>query len=83
MKVVIDTNIVMAMLIKPGVPLKMFFKEKLEIFAPDLLLIELERNKELLARKTGLDETEIDDKNTIAVGVFYFEDREKDKNYTW
>lgn len=28
-------------------------------------------------------ETEEDDKTTLAVGVFYFEDREKDRNYQW
>lgn len=60
MKIVIDTNVVMAMLIRPGIPLSLFFRSKLHIFAPGLLLIELENNKELLAKKTSLDETEID-----------------------
>ncbi len=29
------------------------------------------------------EETKEEDKTTLAVGVFYFEDREIDKNYKW
>lgn len=37
MQIIIDANVVIAMLIKPGKPVDLFFKEELEIFAPELL----------------------------------------------
>ncbi len=61
MKVVIDTNVIMAMLINPGKPIDLFFKEELEIFAPKLLLQELENNKDVIILKSDLDESEIED----------------------
>ena len=59
MEVIIDANIVIAMLIKPGKPLDLFLKEELEIFAPELLLQELENHKELILRKSRLNLEEL------------------------
>jgi predicted nucleic acid-binding protein len=56
MQVVIDANVVVAMLIKPGKPIDIFFDSKLQIFAPDLLFEELDKNKEEIATKSRLTE---------------------------
>ena len=60
MKVVIDANIIIAMLVKPGKPIDLFFNIKLEIFAPELLFEELKNNKEEIIRKTKLSEKEFE-----------------------
>ncbi len=59
MQLVIDANVVMAMLIKPGKPIDLLLRENLEIFAPELLLKEIENNKRIIKEKTGLNEEEI------------------------
>lgn len=45
MQVIVDTNIIIAMLISPGKPIDLFFDNKLHLFAPQLLFEELENNK--------------------------------------
>ncbi|MEK6938781.1 MAG: PIN domain-containing protein [Nanoarchaeota archaeon] len=60
MKIVIDANIVVSLLISPGKPLDLFFNEELELFAPKLLFIEIEQNKEEIIRKSRCDEEEIE-----------------------
>lgn len=60
MKIVIDTNIVVSLLISPGKPLDLFFNEELDLFAPKLLFIEIEQNKEEIIRKSRCDEEEIE-----------------------
>lgn len=49
------------MLIKPGKPIEVFFRDDLEIFAPKLLLTELENNKEEIISKSRLSKEEIED----------------------
>ena len=59
MRIVIDSNIIIAMLISPGKPIDVFFKEELEILAPELLFKELGNNKDLIVRKSRLSKEEI------------------------
>lgn len=59
MKVVIDANIVVSLLISPSKPLDLFFNEELELFAPKLLFVEIEQNKEEILRKSRCDAEEI------------------------
>ena len=61
MQLVIDANIIIAMLIKPGKPIDILFKEELEIFAPELLLKELTHNKDVIIRKSALKTEEIEE----------------------
>lgn len=58
MQVIIDTNVIMAMLIKPGKPIDLFFDTRLTIYAPHLLLEELENHKEENIKKSRLTEEE-------------------------
>ncbi len=60
MQVVIDANIVISMLIRPGKPIDLFFREELEIFAPELLFKELENNRATIQQKSFLSQDEID-----------------------
>ena len=60
MQVVIDANIIMAMLIKPGKPIDLFFTEELEIFAPELLFKEVEQNAHVIGTKSGLNQEDLD-----------------------
>ncbi len=55
MQLVIDANIIIAMLIKPGKIIDLFFNNRLEIFAPQLLFDELENNKNYIIDKSKID----------------------------
>tara|TARA_Y100000310_G_C20509170_1_gene727950 strand:+ start:373 stop:774 length:402 start_codon:yes stop_codon:yes gene_type:complete len=52
MKLVIDTNVIISMLIRPGKSLDLFFNDGLEIYAPKLLLEELENNMVTIVEKS-------------------------------
>lgn len=69
MQLIVDANVVIAALIKPGLPADLFFKEELELVAPKLLFEEIKNNKELIVRKSRLSEEEI---NKF---IFIFEQR--------
>lgn len=60
MHVVIDANIVIAMLVKPGKPIDLFFDHRLEIFAPQLLFVELETYRNEILEKSSLSESDSD-----------------------
>ena len=48
------------MLVKPGKPIDLFFDSRLSLFAPQLLLEELENNKEEILEKSKLNEEEFE-----------------------
>lgn len=60
MQLVIDANIIISMLIKPGKPIALLFREELELFAPELLITEIINNKDIIVKKSSLSEHEID-----------------------
>lgn len=67
MRIIIDANIIISMLIKPGKPIEIIFRDDLEIFAPKLLLTELENNKEEIISKSRLSKEEIEDFSKIVL----------------
>ena len=56
MQLVIDANVIIAMLIKPSKIIDLFFNNRLEIFAPELLFEELGNNKEEIIKKSKIAE---------------------------
>lgn len=60
MQIVIDTNVILAMLIRPGKPIDTFFNQRLQICAPALLFSEIENNKDEAMEKTRLDTEEFE-----------------------
>lgn len=60
MQIVIDANVILAMLIKPGKPIDAFFSQKTSVYAPQLLFRELENNKEEIIGKSRLSGKELD-----------------------
>jgi len=60
MQIVIDANILIAMLVKPGRPIDLFFDSRLSLYAPQLLFEELENNKEEIIKKSRLTDEEFD-----------------------
>jgi predicted nucleic acid-binding protein len=60
MQIIIDANILIAMLIKPGKPIDLFFDSRLNLFAPQLLFEELNNNKELIMNKSKLTQNEFE-----------------------
>ncbi len=57
MDIVVDANIIIAALISPtGHTADLFFSPLLRVFAPELLLEEVEEHKKELLKKTGLTE---------------------------
>ncbi len=60
MQIVIDANVLIAILIRPGKPIDLFFDSNLHLFAPSLLFEELENNKDTILKKSRLTEDEFD-----------------------
>ena len=60
MQIIIDANVIMAMLIKPGRPIDVFFHQSLDLFAPQLLFTELERHKQEIIEKSRLNDEEFE-----------------------
>ncbi len=59
MQIVIDANPVISLLIKPNrVIVELLFLEDLEIFAPELLFDEIEQNKGIIIKKSGMTNEE-------------------------
>ena len=59
MQLIVYANPIVSILISPGKPIGVLFLEELELFAPGLLFIEIENNKELIIQKSKLTEEEI------------------------
>ena len=59
MKIVIDANVVISLLIKPGKP-KLLLRE-FDIYAPEFLFAELEKHQEGIVAKTKLSQTEFEE----------------------
>ncbi len=55
MKLVVDTNIIIAALLKQSTTRRLIANPKLELFAPDFLLDEITSHKRELLSKSGLD----------------------------
>jgi len=53
MRLVVDANILFAIIIKRSFSLELFVNEKLELFAPEYLFVELDNHKDLLLNKSG------------------------------
>lgn len=60
MQVIPDANPLISLLIAPGNPIQLLFLDELELVAPALLFEEIERNKDIILRYSGLDENEVD-----------------------
>jgi predicted nucleic acid-binding protein len=60
MQIITDANILIAMLIRPGKPIDLFFDSRLSLFAPRLLFEELENNKEIIIGKSKLNNEEFE-----------------------
>jgi len=60
MDVVIDANILFSILIKHSKTEELLFQEDLHIFAPEFLLEEFEKYKELILKKTDKTSNEFE-----------------------
>lgn len=58
MQLVVDANIVFAMIITKGKTFELFFKKDLDLFSPSFVFEELESYKELILKKSGLSEND-------------------------
>ena len=60
MLIVVDANPLISILIKPGKPIDLLFRDELELAAPELLFEEINNNKSIIISKSGLSKNEID-----------------------
>jgi len=60
MLLIVDANVLFSSLITKGKTAELIVSPKLELIAPEYLLVELEEYRGLLARKTRLSEEEFD-----------------------
>jgi len=67
MDLVVDANILFAALIKDGTTSELMLHEDVHLFAPEYLLEEFEKYRELILRKTNKDDNELD----IVMDVFH------------
>ena len=58
MKLVVDANVLFSALIKDSFTRKLFFDERLEIYAPEYLFEEFEEHREEIMQKTHRGESE-------------------------
>ena len=63
MKLVVDTNVVVAAILKSGLTRELFFTRGLFLYSPDKLKIELLKYREEFMQKSGLTESEF---NSVA-----------------
>ncbi|MFH0869610.1 MAG: PIN domain-containing protein [archaeon] len=63
MKVVVDANVLFAALLARGKSAELLFSESIEPLAPELLFIELGRNKKELLEKSKLTKQDVEDFN--------------------
>lgn len=61
MDLVIDANILFAVLIKRGKTEELLFEDDLHFFAPEFLFEELDKYQELILKKTERNKTELDE----------------------
>ena len=60
MQIIADANPVISLIIKPNKStVDLLFLEELEIFAPELLFDEIERNKDIIIKKSGMTDKEL------------------------
>ncbi len=59
MQLVIDANVVISILIRPGKPLELLFRSEIEVFAPSLLFEEVLRNMPEITKKSTLSEDDL------------------------
>ncbi len=60
MRIIVDANVLISILIKPGKPIDLLLIEELDLVSPKLLFEEIENNKELIIQKSGLSKEEIE-----------------------
>jgi predicted nucleic acid-binding protein len=61
MDLVIDANVLFSILIKEGKTEEIFFKEQINVFAPEFLLDEFRKYEPLIREKTGRREDEFEE----------------------
>jgi len=67
MILVIDTNIVIAAIIKPSVTQSLILKEELELYSPEFLKDEIEKHRSAILKKTGYTKEEFE----IIISIVY------------
>jgi len=58
MKIIVDANVLFAALIKEGSTAELLISDRLQLFAPEFLLTEFAKYKDLILRKTHRNEEE-------------------------
>ena len=56
MKLIVDANILFSALIKDGLTAELLISDKLQLFAPEFLLTEFSKYKDLILKKTHRNE---------------------------
>jgi predicted nucleic acid-binding protein len=60
MELVVDTNILLAGLLKPSTTQRLLFSEKLRLFAPEHSLKEIEKHSNEFAKRMGKTKNEFE-----------------------
>ena len=61
MRLIIDTNRLVAALIKSSVTREIILSDKFELFSPDYIVTEIDKNREYLIKKARLNNTEFEE----------------------
>ena len=58
LRLIIDANVLIAALIKDDVTAALLYSKNLQLFAPSQLLVEVRKYKDIIKRKSGMDDEE-------------------------
>ena len=80
MELVVDTNIIISAMLTTGKTQELLFNKSLRFYAPDYLLAELSKYRELIKEKTGFDDREFEKALSLVtqkINVIAFEEYDK------
>lgn len=72
MKIVVDANILFSALLRKGLTHKLMFDERLTLYAPQFLQIELQKYRQELKERTNIGEKEFDKALQMLLAKLHF-----------
>lgn len=81
MDLVVDANVLFAALIKKGASARLLFNDKLHLFAPEFLLEEFAKYRDLILEKTNRDEEDFERILHVFSNRIYFVPKEEIESF--
>lgn len=82
MDLVVDTNIVVSAILKSGITRNMIFNQRITLYSPEHLLIELKKHEKEFMEKSGLNKEQLTTATSMVISnieIIPFEDYSSNK----